>query len=68
MTFVAQILIAVDKDGDGQISRDEMAAYIKSYQEESPEEVHAFFYFQQKAQFIFLKRFCDLGSQSPMQE
>lgn len=29
----------VDKDGDGQISRDEMAAYIKSYQEESPEEI-----------------------------
>jgi len=30
---------SVDKDGDGQISREEMAAYITSYQEgESPEE------------------------------
>lgn len=43
--FVLNLFPAVDKDGDGQISREEMAAYIKSYQEESPEEVSINIYF-----------------------
>ena len=35
--------LAVDKDKNGEISREEMSAYIRSYQtEDSPEDVSLF--------------------------